>query len=94
MSSEKEFQQRVQRIGALVQEIEAIADPAVRASTTQLVQLIMEFHGTGLDRAMEILAEAGDPGMALIEKLGRDPIVSSCSRELWICGGLRGLLGR
>lgn len=77
MSNEKEFQQRVQRIGALVQEIESIADPAVRASTTQLVQLIMEFHGTGLDRALEIVAEAGDPGLALIEKLGRDPVVSS-----------------
>lgn len=77
MSNEKEFQQRVQRIGALVQEIECIVDPAVRASTTQLVQLIMEFHGTGLDRAMEILADAGEPGMALIDKLGRDPMVSS-----------------
>ena len=77
MSNEKDFQQRVQRIGALVQEIECIADPAVRASTTQLVQLIMEFHGTGLDRAMEILADAGEPGMALIDKLGRDPMVSS-----------------
>ena len=77
MSNEKEFQQRVQRIGALIQELESIADPAVRASTTQLVQLIMEFHGTGLDRALEIVAEAGDTGMALIEKLGRDPIVSS-----------------
>ena len=77
MSNEKEFQQRVQRIGALVQEIEGIADPAVRASTTQLVQLIMEFHGTGLDRAMEILADAGESGMTLIDKLGRDPMVSS-----------------
>jgi Fe-S cluster biogenesis protein NfuA len=77
MSNEKDFQQRVQRIGALVQEIETIADPAVRASTTQLVQLIMEFHGTGLDRALEILADAGEPGIALIDKLGRDPIVSS-----------------
>ena len=77
MSNEKEFQQRVQRIGALVQEVECIADPAVRASTTQLVQLIMEFHGTGLDRALEILADAGEPGVALIEKLGRDPMVSS-----------------
>jgi Fe-S cluster biogenesis protein NfuA len=77
MSNEKDFQQRVQRIGALVQEIEAIADPAVRASTTQLVQLIMEFHGTGLDRTLEILANAGEPGMQLIEKLGRDPMVSS-----------------
>jgi Fe-S cluster biogenesis protein NfuA len=77
MSNEKEFQRRVQRIGALVQEIETIADPAVRASTTQLVQLIMEFHGTGLDRALEILATAGDQGMDLIEKLGRDPMVGS-----------------
>jgi Fe-S cluster biogenesis protein NfuA len=77
MSNEKEFQQRVQRIGALVQEIDAIADPAVRASTTQLVQLIMEFHGTGLDRALEILANAGGPGMEMIEQLGRDPMVSS-----------------
>lgn len=77
MSNETEFRQRVQRIGDLVREIECIADPAVRASTTQLVQLIMEFHGTGLDRTMEVLAEAGEPGMALIEKLGRDPLVSS-----------------
>jgi Fe-S cluster biogenesis protein NfuA len=77
MASEKDFQQRVQRIGALVQEIEAIADPAVRASTTQLVQLIMEFHGTGLDRALEMLANAGGPGMEMIEQLGRDPMVSS-----------------
>ena len=77
MANEKDFQQRVQRIGALVQEIESIADPAVRASTTQLVQLIMEFHGTGLDRTLEILANAGGPGMEIIDQLGRDPMVSS-----------------
>jgi Fe-S cluster biogenesis protein NfuA len=77
MQDQSDFQQRVQSIGALVQEIESIADPAVRSSTTQLVQLIMEFHGTGLDRVLEILAAAGDPGMAMIDKLGRDPIVSS-----------------
>jgi len=41
------------------------------------VQLIMEFHGTGLDRTLEILAQAGEPGMAIIEQLGRDPLVSS-----------------
>ena len=77
MANEKDFQQRVQRIGALVQEIEAIADPAVRAATTQLVQLIMEFHGTGLDRALDIIANAGGSGMELIGQLGRDPVVGS-----------------
>jgi Fe-S cluster biogenesis protein NfuA len=77
MANEKDFQQRVQRIGALVQEIEAIADPVVRASTTQLVQLIMEFHGVALDRTLEILAETGEPGLKVIDQLGRDPVTSS-----------------
>ncbi len=74
---EKDFQERVRRIGALVEEIEGIADPAVRTSTRQLVQLVMEFHGTALDRALEILANGGEPGMAFIEQLGRDPMVGS-----------------
>jgi Fe-S cluster biogenesis protein NfuA len=77
MANEKEFQQRVQRIGALVGEIESIADPVVRASTTQLVQLIMEFHGVALDRTLEILADTGEPGLKLIEQLGHDPVTSS-----------------
>lgn len=77
MSEEKDFQQRVRRIGALVEEIESIADPVARSSTRQLVQLVMEFHGTGLDRALEILAKGGEAGMEFIDQLGRDPMVSS-----------------
>ncbi len=77
MSEERELQQRIQRIGGLVQEVESIADPSVRASTRELVQLLMEFHGAGLDRALEITANAGDVGLHIIDKLGRDPLVSS-----------------
>ncbi len=77
MSAENDFQQRVRRIGALVEEIENIADPAARSSARQLVQLVMEFHGVALDRAMELLANGGEPGMAFMEQMGRDPIVSS-----------------
>ncbi len=77
MPENKELQQRIQRIGGLVQEIESIADPSVRASTRELVQLLMEFHGAGLDRALEIVAKTGDPGLRLIDELGRDPLVSS-----------------
>ena len=77
MSEHDDFQQRVRRIGALVEEIESIADPAARSSARQLVQLVMEFHGAALDRAMEMLANGGEPGMAFVEQLGRDPIVSS-----------------
>ncbi len=77
MSTNKDLQQQIQRIGGLVQEIESIADPSVRASTKQLVQLLMEFHGAGLDRALEIVANTGEPGLRLIDELGRDSLVSS-----------------
>jgi Fe-S cluster biogenesis protein NfuA len=77
MSDTQEFQQRVRRIGALVEEIETIADPAARSATRQLMQVVMEFHGAALDRALEILAAGGQPGMAFLEQLGRDPMVSS-----------------
>jgi Fe-S cluster biogenesis protein NfuA len=77
VAEDKEFRERVQRIGALVQEIESIADPAVRAGTRQLVQSLMELHGAALERTMDLVAEAGEPGMKLIERLGRDPLVSS-----------------
>jgi Fe-S cluster biogenesis protein NfuA len=73
----KELWRRIQRIGGLVQEIESIADPSLRASTKELVQLLMEFHGAGLDRALEITAEAGAVGLHIIDKLGRDPLVSN-----------------
>lgn len=77
MSELKDFQERVRRIGALVEEIETIADPAARSSTRQLMQLVMEFHGAAIDRMLEILANGGEPGMTFIDQLGRDPMVSS-----------------
>jgi Fe-S cluster biogenesis protein NfuA len=73
----RDFREDMQRIGGLVQEIEAIADPAVRAATKGLVQSLMDLHGAALEKALDIVAEAGDPGMGIIDRLGRDPLVSS-----------------
>jgi Fe-S cluster biogenesis protein NfuA len=77
VAEDKDFRERVQRIGGLVEEIETIADPAVRATTKELVQSLMDLHGAALERTMEIVAGAGEPGMELIDKLGRDSMVSS-----------------
>lgn len=77
MAEDKDFRERVQRIGGLVEEVEAIADPAVRATTKGLMQSLMDLHGAAIERTMEIISEAGDPGMELIDRLGRDPMVSS-----------------
>jgi len=74
---EKDFQKRVQKIGELVQQLEAIADPASRAGAKELVQLLMDLHGAGLERMLEIVFKAGEPGGQIIDNLGRDPLVSS-----------------
>ena len=65
-----------QKIGELVQQIESIADPATRATTRDLAQSLMDLHGAAIEKAMDIIAEAGEPGMAIIERLGRDSLVS------------------
>ena len=44
VADSKDIRQDMQRIGELVQEIEAIADPAVRAATKNLVQSLMDLH--------------------------------------------------
>lgn len=77
MAEDKEFRERVERIAGLIQKIEAIADPALRSTTKELVQSLMDLHGSALERAMEIVAGGGEAGMQLIEQLGRDPLVSS-----------------
>lgn len=77
MIDEKDFQKRVQKIGDLVQELEEIADPASRTAARQLVQLLMDLHGAGFERMLEVVFQSGDSGTQLIDNLGRDPLVSS-----------------
>lgn len=77
MTDDKDFREDMQRIGGLVQEIESIADPAVRAATKDLVQSLMDLHGAALERALDIVADSGEQGMAVIDRLGRDALVSS-----------------
>jgi Fe-S cluster biogenesis protein NfuA len=77
VADSKDFREDIQRIGGLVQEIESIADPAVRAATKNLVQSLMDLHGAALEKALDIVAEAGEPGMTIIDRLGRDSLVGS-----------------
>lgn len=77
MTEGKDFREDIQRIGGLVQEIESIADPAVRAATKDLVQSLMDLHGAALEKTLDIIAETGESGMSVIDRLGRDSLVSS-----------------
>jgi len=77
MQEDKDFQVKVQRIGELVGELDKITDPESRASAKALVQLLLDLHAVGLERALEVIAKNGDTGLRVIDELGRDPLVSS-----------------
>lgn len=71
------LQQRVQRISGLVNEIDSVADPGLRAISKELVQLLLDLHSTGLERILENIARHDELGQRIIDDLGRDPLVSS-----------------
>ncbi len=70
------MQQGIHRIEELIQQIEKVADPHARAVAVELVQSLMEFHGAGIERMMEIAALAGESGHNIIDDFGRDALVS------------------
>lgn len=74
MISEKEFQQRIRQLGTLVGELDQMPDGGPKLAAREIVQLLMEVHGAGLERIMEVVFESTPHGEAIIAKLGHDPI--------------------
>jgi hypothetical protein len=77
MTGTPEFQRRLEWIEQLIRQIEATGDPNVRTAARELVQLVMELHGAGLERILEILRANGEPGQTVLGSMGRDDMVSS-----------------
>jgi hypothetical protein len=77
MQPHQGFQQRIERIDELVSALEGIADPATRAAAKELVAAVMELHGAGLGRIVEVVSRCGEASAGIIESLTRDPLVSS-----------------
>ncbi len=69
--------QSMEKIEGLIRTIENLPDPAARANSLALVQALMEFHGAGLERLMEIIAESGEAGYAVFDKFAADDLVGS-----------------
>jgi Fe-S cluster biogenesis protein NfuA len=71
-----DLQQRIGSLEELLRKIESAADPSLRATVQELVELVMSLHGAGLQRMLELTRAAGEPGEAVIQKLGRDELVA------------------
>jgi Fe-S cluster biogenesis protein NfuA len=67
----------MEQIEGLVRKIETLPDPEARASALGLVQALMEFHGAGLDRMMELIADSGEAGYAVFDRFAEDDLVGS-----------------
>jgi Fe-S cluster biogenesis protein NfuA len=72
----REFQSQLQRLDALLREVEESADPAAAARTREIVQAVLDLHGTGLERLLGHLAEAGEAGAAILEACTGDDVIS------------------
>jgi hypothetical protein len=77
VANEKEFQQKIRQLGSLVGELDQIPGGGSRVAARELVQLLMEVHGTALERIMELVFESGAGGGAMIDKLAQDQIVGN-----------------
>jgi len=76
-SEERDFQNRIQQIEALVRRVETLADAEARTSALELFQLVMDLHGAGLERMLGIAFDAGEPGRAIVNKIAADSLGGS-----------------
>jgi hypothetical protein len=78
MRDTQEFQEQVGRIDELVRKLEQSPDPSTRGTARDLVQSLMELHGAGLERILEIVSSTGgEAGAVLVQSLSHDELVSS-----------------
>lgn len=66
-----------ERVGALLGEIGAIADPRLTERTEGLISLLMQFYGAGIRRMMELADEAGLLEGELLDRFVDNELVSS-----------------
>ncbi|MDQ3195677.1 MAG: NifU family protein [Pseudomonadota bacterium] len=65
-------QSNERRIEELIAALEALDDPRGREQAKELLQVVLDLHGAGLARLLEIVADAGDAGRSIVETLALD----------------------
>jgi Fe-S cluster biogenesis protein NfuA len=74
--SSKEFQRRLGRVEELIAGLENSPDPKVGEQTRELIQTLLDLHARGLEQILEAVHETGEIGAQVIDKLGREQLVS------------------
>ena len=77
MANDTQFQEKVRELGQLISQFDQMPENPQKAACKQLVQLLMDVHGAGLDRIMEVVFENDSTDPSIIDKLGQDSVTSS-----------------
>lgn len=77
MANTENIQNQMQRVEELVAAIETWTDPNLRSKAVELVQALMDFHGAGIDRMMEITAGKGAVGYEIFDDFAKDDLVGN-----------------
>lgn len=67
----------MQEVEGLIRKIEGLADPEARAAAVELMQALLDFHGAGLDRLMEIVSEEGEAGYRIFDRVAQDELTAN-----------------
>lgn len=77
MPNDQFLRQAGDRIEALLTELRAVSDPAVQDKAEELVQVLVEVYGAGLERIVDILHDDEAQGDAQLVRLADDEFVAS-----------------
>jgi Fe-S cluster biogenesis protein NfuA len=82
VANSREFQEKVRELGNRIGKFDQMPEGPAKTACKELIQLLMDVHGAGLDRIMEMIFESGVSGPAIagqdiIARLGQDSIVGS-----------------
>ncbi len=77
MTHDGGFQDQIRQLGKLITQFDQLPDGPQKAACKELVQLLMNVHGAGLEKIVEIVFESGNAGPAIVDNLAKDSIVSS-----------------
>jgi Fe-S cluster biogenesis protein NfuA/nitrite reductase/ring-hydroxylating ferredoxin subunit len=65
------------RIEVVLEELASSGDPSVTDKAEELVSLMVELYGGGLERILELIAADGEPGQAILRRLAEDELVQA-----------------
>jgi Fe-S cluster biogenesis protein NfuA len=76
-TDEDDLHQRMQRIEGLLQQIESFPNATVRETAREVVQTLMDLHGSAIAAMLDVARESGAPGQTIIDQFGRDGLIAS-----------------